>query len=67
MKRYKTNHVLFSKGIFTESEVMRFYNNLISKKTAHNIFFVDGRNVEYKNFCRNLRRCSGCRNRQWNL
>lgn len=32
MKRYKTNHVLFSKGIFTESEVIRFYNNLISKK-----------------------------------
>lgn len=32
MKWYKTNHVLFSKGIFTESEVMRLYNNLISKK-----------------------------------
>lgn len=31
MKRYKTNHVLFSKGVFTESEVMRFYNNLINK------------------------------------
>lgn len=31
MKRYKTNHVLFSKKVFTESEVVRFYNNLISK------------------------------------
>lgn len=32
MKRYKTSHVLFSKEVFTELEIVQFYNNLINKK-----------------------------------